>query len=181
MHLWLLIKDAWHTQNLKDKFRIWFMPTGWRPADVAEKYPLYKISDVYQFNKYDTKGSTAFHAWAWVQITITLLSISYLFGNIAAINQLNPYYIYIYGAFVFLTVYAYTELMDRNPYALLWEVAKNCFGVYILISQKDWFGASNYFAGIQYVWMAYFIISTLVTAYFVFADIKKDKTVAVSV
>lgn len=181
MHLWLLIKDAWRTQNLKDKLRIWFMPTGWRPADVTDKYPVYKIADVYHFNKYETKASLAFNAWAWVQITLTLLFISYLFGNIAGINAMNKYYIYIYGAFVFLTVYAYTELMDRNPYALLWEVTKNIFGVYILYSQKDWFGAGKFFAGIQYVLTAYFVISTLVTAYFVFADIKKDKAVVVSV
>jgi hypothetical protein len=52
-HLWLLIKDAWRTTNWKDKLRIWFMPTGWRPDDVAEKYPVYKINDVYQFEKYN--------------------------------------------------------------------------------------------------------------------------------
>jgi hypothetical protein len=42
-HLWLLAKDAWRANSLKDKIRIWFMPTGWRPADVAEKFPVYKI------------------------------------------------------------------------------------------------------------------------------------------
>jgi sterol desaturase/sphingolipid hydroxylase (fatty acid hydroxylase superfamily) len=40
IHLWLLMKDAWRTKNIKDKFRIWFMPTGWRPEDVKQKYPV---------------------------------------------------------------------------------------------------------------------------------------------
>ncbi|MBK5270602.1 MAG: sterol desaturase family protein, partial [Bacteroidia bacterium] len=40
-HVWLLIKDAWRTKSWKDKIRLWIMPTGWRPADVAEKYPVY--------------------------------------------------------------------------------------------------------------------------------------------
>jgi len=44
-----LIKDAWRAQDWKDKCRIWLMPTGWRPADVAQKYPVFKIEDVYQF------------------------------------------------------------------------------------------------------------------------------------
>ena len=35
-HLWLLISDAWHTASWRDKLRIWFMPTGWRPADVEK-------------------------------------------------------------------------------------------------------------------------------------------------
>ena len=29
------------------------MPTGWRPDDVVEKFPVYKIEDVYNFQKYD--------------------------------------------------------------------------------------------------------------------------------
>jgi sterol desaturase/sphingolipid hydroxylase (fatty acid hydroxylase superfamily) len=52
MHLFLLIKDAWRANALWDKLRIWFMPLGWRPADVAAKYPVYKIEDVYHFEKY---------------------------------------------------------------------------------------------------------------------------------
>jgi hypothetical protein len=35
-----LVQDAWHARAWKDKLRLWFMPTGWRPADVAERYPL---------------------------------------------------------------------------------------------------------------------------------------------
>jgi sterol desaturase/sphingolipid hydroxylase (fatty acid hydroxylase superfamily) len=151
IHLWLLIQDAWRTGSIKDKFRIWLMPTGWRPADVAEKYPVYKITDVYHFEKYDTRASVALQAWSWVQITITLLLISYLFGNIAYINQLHSSYIYLYGAFVFITVYAYTELMDKNPYAVLWELIKSVTGIYIIYSQQDWFGASRYFSGLQYL------------------------------
>jgi alkylglycerol monooxygenase len=54
MHLTLLIKDALRTKSFKDKLRIWFMPTGWRPADMEEKYPVYKIEDIYNFQKYDT-------------------------------------------------------------------------------------------------------------------------------
>ena len=142
MHLGLLIKDAWLTKNWNDKFRIWMMPTGWRPADVAEKYPVHKINDVYNMQKYDTKASTSLHVWSWVQIIMALLFISYLFGNIASINALNAYYIYIYGFFIFLSVYAYTDLMDRNKYAIVWEIIKNSLGIAIILQTGDWFGAA---------------------------------------
>ena len=36
-HLWFLTQDAWYTSSIKDKLKIWFMPTGWRPEDVEEK------------------------------------------------------------------------------------------------------------------------------------------------
>lgn len=165
-HVWLLIKDAWRTERMKDKLRIWLMPTGWRPADVAEKYPVYKIADVYEFEKYEKPASTPLHVWSWVQVSITLLLISYLFGNIAAINRLNPYYIYWYGAFIFLTVYAYTELMDRNRYAILWESLKVALGLYLVFDQHNWFGAKQYISFIEILLIAYFGISLLITAYF---------------
>jgi sterol desaturase/sphingolipid hydroxylase (fatty acid hydroxylase superfamily) len=38
-HLFLIAKDAWRAPKLWDKIRIWFMPTGWRPAGFEEKYP----------------------------------------------------------------------------------------------------------------------------------------------
>jgi len=36
-------KDACLAESWKDKFRIWFMPTGWRPEDVAAKSPRQKF------------------------------------------------------------------------------------------------------------------------------------------
>jgi Fatty acid hydroxylase superfamily len=31
--------DSWHTQRWADKWRVWFKPPGWRPADVAARFP----------------------------------------------------------------------------------------------------------------------------------------------
>ncbi|MFY7839298.1 MAG: sterol desaturase family protein, partial [Lacibacter sp.] len=177
MHLWLLIKDAWHTKSWNDKFRIWVMPTGWRPADVAEKFPFYKINDVYNMEKYDTKASTSLHVWSWVQIAMVLLFISYLFGSIASINALNASYIYIYGLFVFLSVYAYTELMDRNKYAIVWELIKNSLGIAILLQTGDWFGAAALSPVLKYIAGAYFLLSTFVTLWFVMKHAKEDERV----
>ena len=51
-HIWLLMKDAWRTKNVSDKFKIWFKPTGWRPTDMIEQYPIHnKITDPYNFEK----------------------------------------------------------------------------------------------------------------------------------
>ena len=120
LHVWLLIKDAWRTRSWKDKIRLWVMPTGWRPADVAAKDPVYKIEDVYHFEKYNTKASNALHVWSWIQLVMILLFISYLFGSIAVINHLDSSYIFIYGGFVFISIYAVTELMDRNQFDIIW-------------------------------------------------------------
>ena len=165
LHLGLMAKDAWHTKNVKDKFRIWMMPTGWRPEDVVDKRPVHKIEDVYAFDKYETEGDTPFVIWVWFQMTVVLLLVSYLFGNIANIGSPG---IFIYGAFIFVHVYAMTDLMDRNRYAWVWEVLKVAFGVGILAYYGDWFGLSKHMPAANIVMAGYFLLSLSGTLYFAF-------------
>ncbi len=167
IHLWLLIKDAWYTKDWKDKLRIWFMPLGWRPQDVAEKFPVYKIKDVYAFEKYDPKISRGLLVWSWVQMITMLLLVSYLFGNIAQIGAPGMFW---YGAIIFLSIYAYTELLDRSKYALVWEILKNALGLSIIYIQKDWFGASALIPGVQYFLITYFIFSTALCTWWVYEN-----------
>jgi len=176
-HMWLLTKDAWRAADWRDKFRIWLMPTGWRPADVAEKFPVYKIDDPYHFEKYDPKVSVAMHVWSWIQLSMCLLFISYLFGNIAQIGSAG---IFVYGLFVFLQVYAFTDLMDRNPGALVWEGMKNLFGISIIIQQGDWFGVSQYSPLVKPMLIGYFILSIVVTAWFAYAYLRENRQLSVS-
>ncbi len=137
MHIWLLIKDAWRAAKWEDKLKIWFMPLGWRPADVAAKYPVEKIEDVYHFEKYSPKLSTSLMRWSGFQFLMLVFYVFFMFGNIASIGSPG---IFIYGAFIFLTVYAYTELMDKNPKAWIWESLKSISGIAIILSSGDWFG-----------------------------------------
>ena len=169
------MKDAWRTKSWNEKFTLWFKPTGYRPADVAIKYPVYKIEDVYNFEKYETRTSPFLNTWCWIQLIMLLLFLSYLFGNIASINQLNTAYIFWYGGFIFLSVYALTELMDRNPYAIVWEFIRCVTAISFLVIQKDWFGASTYFNPTLYILAGYFIISLLVTFLLATRHFKEDR------
>lgn len=174
MHLWLLIKDAWRAEDFKDKLRIWFMPTGWRPLDVEKKYPVHKINDVYHFDKYDTKASLGLHIWSWLQLLAMLILTSYLFAHIAEIHRANTYQIYIYGLILFIDVYAYTELMDRNPTAWIAEGLKCILGLYIIWIQGDWFLSDRFGVWIKYAVAIYLVGSLLVTLYFVVKHNKED-------
>lgn len=174
MHMWLLIKDAWRAQNWIDKLKVWFMPLGWRPTDVAQKYPVYKIQDVYNFEKYSPPISKGLLAWSWVQMILVLLFVSYLFGNIAAIGAPAMYY---YGAFIFLTIYAYTELLDKNRMTFVWETIKNAYGLFLLYSFPHWFGLGENFGLVDYVLSFYFMLSTVVVAIFCFRNFSWNPSV----
>jgi len=179
-HVWLLAKDAWRTKNWKDKFSLWFKPTGYRPADVATKYPVFKIEDVYHFDKYDTKTSSALNTWSWIQVLVILFFVSYMFGNIAPINDINASYIFWYGGFIFLSVYALTDLMDRNSSAIIWEIFRSGLGLAYLYQQNDWFGVSVYSPIVIYILAAYFILSIIITGWFVIKHRKEDQLFAIN-
>jgi sterol desaturase/sphingolipid hydroxylase (fatty acid hydroxylase superfamily) len=34
-----LAHDSWHAERWADKVKVWFKPPGWRPADVAQRFP----------------------------------------------------------------------------------------------------------------------------------------------
>lgn len=170
IHLWLMIKDAWRTRHWKDKLRIWFMPTGWRPADVMEKNPVFHISDVYNYNKFDTPASKSFIAWSWMQMFFNYFLLIYFFAFIARIGTPHIFY---YGAFVFISIYAYTELMDGNRNALYFEIFKSALGFGALVYYGDWFFSSLYWPWYHYAVATWFIISVFVTGYFVLFEMKK--------
>jgi sterol desaturase/sphingolipid hydroxylase (fatty acid hydroxylase superfamily)/uncharacterized membrane protein YhhN len=49
---WGLAKDSWATRRWGDKLRIWFMPPGWQPADLAAAHPkpAFRLEQVQTFN-----------------------------------------------------------------------------------------------------------------------------------
>ena len=53
IHIFIsMARDAWLTARWSDKVRVLWARTGWRPADVAARYPAEK-SDLNNFKKYD--------------------------------------------------------------------------------------------------------------------------------
>jgi hypothetical protein len=169
-HLCLLVSDAYRTENWKDKFTIWFKPTGWRPENFEEKYPVKKITNVYSFDKFGTQYTQKLTRWSLLQMFITLFFVSYLLGNIAPIGLPG---IFVYGIFIFLTIYSYTELMDTRKISVFWETLRFIFSIGIIIFYGDWFGLNTKFFYSNYFLITYFSVSLAMSIYFVKIDFKR--------
>ena len=74
VQLW---RDAVHSASWWDKLRIWFMPTGWRPADVAARYPLEK-HELRDFIKFDVPLNRGQKLYAALQFAVYVLGITWL-------------------------------------------------------------------------------------------------------
>ena len=91
-HLWQLIKDSWRTKNYIDKFKIWFMPTGWRPNDVSLKFPIQKIDNPLKQKKYNPYISKKLVMFSWIEYFVAstmMFHLFFLFDNQSFVLKLN--------------------------------------------------------------------------------------------
>ncbi|MDO8904437.1 lysoplasmalogenase family protein [Hydrogenophaga sp.] len=72
---WGLLKDSWHTKNWADKLRVWFKPPGWRPADVAARFPS-PAFDLTQVQRYAPPMSRGVQLFAAVQFALLLAGVA---------------------------------------------------------------------------------------------------------
>lgn len=166
-HIWRLIKDAWRTKNYWDKVRIWFMPTGWRPADVKENYPISVVQDVYHFQRYQTSASHAFKGYVIFQMLVTLILLLFMFYNYSEIGFNG---LLLFGAIVFLGIYGYTTLMDRSKNAVWIELFRGILGLSLIFFTGDWFGINANITGGSYLVAMYFVITMLGGVYFTYIE-----------
>jgi sterol desaturase/sphingolipid hydroxylase (fatty acid hydroxylase superfamily) len=169
-HIWRLCKDAWRTRSLWDKVRIWFMPTGWRPTDVKEKYPIPIIEDVYNFKRYKPNSSIRLKGYAIYQLLANTTLLLFLLYNYSEIGFKG---LLLFGGFVFIGIYSYTSLMDRKQYAFWVEMIRGLAALVLLLYTGDWFGLNTVMPYGSYYIMIYFLSSILCTLYFTFSEKEK--------
>lgn len=127
-HLWLMIKDAYRTEDWSAKFKIWLMPTGWRPADVILKYPVEKIDDPYSQQKYYVNLNLKLELWVWLEFIITI-SLMLLFFN--SLGKIAPHLIIWIGSFLFISIFSFTSLMDKSRLAIYSSFIGSIMGIII--------------------------------------------------
>ncbi|MDA0609159.1 MAG: sterol desaturase family protein [Bacteroidetes bacterium] len=137
-HAYNLAFDAWHAKRFTDKLRIWFMPTGWRPADVAQRFERPIIEDVYAYEKYDPKSTLLRRVVVFAQF---VLAISLLFYFFALFSELSNTYRLYAGALIFLMVMGYSSLMDGSRWALAFEALRIAFVIGLYLWSPAFFDA----------------------------------------
>lgn len=72
-----LLHDSWHARAWADKLRVWIKPPGWRPADVAARFPkpAFELAAV---RRWEPALSPA-AAWAASLLFLALLGATALF------------------------------------------------------------------------------------------------------
>lgn len=115
-----LWRDARRTARWRDKLRIWFMPTGWRPADVAQRYPQ-APRDLSQFQKFEVPLGWPQQLYVAVQFSGYVALGSYLLGageRLPMAALLLGWWLMAFGLFVL------GAALENRPWALRLELAR---------------------------------------------------------
>ena len=143
------------------------MPTGWRPADVAEKYPVYHIENMSEFEKHDPVYSSNFIVWSFIQMAFTLGLLGFFFYRIGDISHTETL---IYGGFLLLSIFAYTSVMDKKIYGLIATVIQTAIATGLILRTGDWFGIKEIWAFGPAALIIYFALTTVSAAFFQFTE-----------
>ena len=170
LHLFQILKDSIRTKKWKDKIKVWFMPTGWRPIDVAKKYPIKIIEDPYTYLKYKTQSGLFLKCWSIFQLSIHFLMQFHL---IFLLDKLNFGMLILYGIFIFLSILSATSLMDRNKLFIPFEIIKFSFGFFLILTHAELLQISNNFFLSSWVFTSYLFLSLIFSCYFFSIDKKE--------
>ncbi|MBK7149228.1 MAG: sterol desaturase family protein [Bacteroidetes bacterium] len=162
-HLILLIKDAWRAEKWIDKLTIWFRPTGWRPEGFEEKYPVAKITDHYNFEKFNPPASRGLLYWSMIQFFTLFFVVVFAFHHIS-LNGMNV--VFALALFVLVQTYSATELMNRNKWAPVYSLISTMVCIALYVNDTTWFGINSLSSLIPSIFLSYFVLQTIMAFVF---------------
>ena len=133
-HLWFLTQDAWYTSSIKDKLKIWFMPTGWRPKDVVKKIPRSKIENVFHQEKYKFEYTfihKVFVGFHFLTLNIVLFIFLSSFADLSFSDKTG------YFLLIFSTIFSFSSVMDGYKWSINFEFLRIFLGMLVLYFQAE--------------------------------------------
>tara|TARA_B100000780_G_scaffold254722_1_gene203026 strand:+ start:478 stop:1749 length:1272 start_codon:yes stop_codon:yes gene_type:complete len=163
-HAFNVIQDAYNTSSIKDKLRIWFMPTGWRPNDIIEKFPRSITTDHFNREKYSPNYSFFMKLTAIFHFVLINFLLYFFLSNFSIIESDLKL---VFGLVIFVSVFGFTSLLDLQSWAPFFEVFRSTFTIIVLYSFSDHTLFINYPTQFLLI-VSYFIISSLISLIIIF-------------
>lgn len=157
---WATFKDAWHARRWRDKLLIWVKPPGWRPADVAARFPKPEFD--LRRERFAPALSRGLTAYSLVQFTL-LLAMGVHFLDLA--KHLSALSLVGYAVFLVLSLTALGALTEGRRSGFGLELARLLVTAAIPLLTGGWFGVAHVDAAVTGVLLAVPAASALVLAW----------------
>ena len=116
---WAMARDAWHARRWRDKLRVWIARPGWRPADVAARFPKPEF-DLLRAD-YDPPVSRALSIYCLLQFVL-VLGMGVHFLQVAPTLALVPVIAYL--VFLVASLGVIGALLEGRRRAIWFELLR---------------------------------------------------------
>lgn len=168
MHFWGLVQDAWYTNSIQDKFKLWFMPTGWRPKDVSDRFPRAITTEVNQQVKYKPVYSVFSKIWILFQFVGINIFLFLLLFNFEALSSIQ---LLMIGMLILLNIFGYSAIMDQYRWGIGFKLFVDITGLVMLTSSPIGFEFAKTVPVFHSIALLFFGLS-LLSQFFFYKQIK---------
>ena len=120
-----MIRDTIHTKTLKNKIKVWFSSTRWRPDDVYEKFP-HVTNDLEDFEKYDPDANRTTKFFTSVQFIINSSISTIIIFTIADQSYLQSCMLAI---MLVASTTLVTSIIENKKWGYQSELARSIFTI----------------------------------------------------
>ncbi len=135
---WHTAVDAWHARRWRDKLLVWLKPPGWRPADVAARYP--KPAFVMPSERFDPPLSRPLKLYVLLQFAL-LLGMATQFLGMAGTAALSA--LLGYAAYLVASLCVTGALMEGRRWAPWAEGVRVLATAAVPLLSGRWFGIGH--------------------------------------
>ncbi len=132
---WSTLKDAWHARRWRDKLLVWIKPPGWRPADVAERFPK-PAFDIHRA-RFAPALPGALAVYGLVQFGL-LLAMGVWFLDLA--KRMPASALLAYAAFLLFSLTALGILLEGRRSGAWLETGRLAVTAVVALATGGWFG-----------------------------------------
>ena len=157
---WAMTQDAWHAKRWRDKLQLWFRPPGWRPADVAARFPKPAFDIAHP--RYEPPMTRGLTVYALVQFVL-LLAMGMHFLGIA--GHVGVGVALAYAAYLVVSLCILGILMEGRRGAYWFEALRTLATAVTPWLLGRWFGVDQLDARIGMALLLVFALSTLVVVW----------------
>lgn len=133
----IMARDSWHARRWRDKLKVWFAPPGWRPADVAGRFPKQPYDPHRDFVRFDPPHSLAVGLYVLVQFALLIVAHSHWLALLP--KESKPLNV-AYFVFMLVTMVFLGGLLENRRVFVMLEGARLIAVAAIVLVTGNWFG-----------------------------------------
>lgn len=135
-----MLRDAMFTREWGDKVRVFTGRAGWRPSDVADRWPGRYVDDYKNLARYRPVIPVWLQWWGFAELLAISTAALYLFANIASIAASTSMLVCFVGM-VLLSINSLAALLEGDA-GWLGAIARVLVAAYVIVSNGSLFGLS---------------------------------------